>query len=92
MKVTLTELEDAAKALQVNVTYEDLKTSKGGSCRVMETRRIIINKHLFVNEKINILARELGRFDLRSLDLSDPARKKIQQESDHAAATLKLSA
>lgn len=92
MKVTLTELEDAAKALQVNVTYEDLKTSKGGSCRVMETRRIIINKHLHANEKINVLARELGRFDLRSLDLSERLRKKIQQESDQTAATLKLSA
>ena len=92
MKVTLTELEDAAKALQVNVTYEDLKTSKGGSCRVMETRRIIINKHLHANEKINILARELGRFDLGGLDLSERARKKIQQESDHTAETMKLSA
>jgi len=92
MKVTLTELEDAAKALDVQVTYEDLKTSKGGSCRVMETRRILINKHLLANEKINILARELSRFDLGGLDLSAPARKKIEQESDQAAATLKLSA
>jgi len=92
MKVTLTELEDAAKALEVNVTYEDLKTSKGGSCRVMETRRIIINKHLHANEKINILARELGRFDLGGLDLSVPARKKIQQESDQAVDAMKLSA
>jgi len=92
MKVTLTELEDAARALEVTVTYEDLKTSKGGSCRVMETRRIIINKHLLANEKINILARELSRFDLGGLDLSGPARKKIQQESDQAAETMKLSA
>jgi len=92
MKVTLTELEDAAKALKVTVTYEDLKTSKGGSCRVMETRRIIINKHLLANEKINILARELGRFDLTGLDLSDRVRNKIQQESDQAAETLKMSA
>ena len=92
MKVTLTELEDAAKALEVNVTYEDLKTSKGGSCRVMETRRIIINKHLPAHEKINILARELGRFDLGRLDLSERVRKKIQHESDHTAETMKLSA
>jgi hypothetical protein len=92
MKVTLTELEDAAKALEVNVTYEDLKTSKGGSCRVMETRRIIINKHLHANEKINILARELGRFDLGGLDLSAAARKKIQQESGQTAENMKLSA
>jgi Zn-dependent oligopeptidase len=92
MKVTLTELEVAAKALEVTVTYEDLKTTKGGSCRVMETRRIIINKHLHANEKINILARELGRFELGGIDLSESARKKIQQESDQAAETMKLSA
>jgi hypothetical protein len=91
MKVTLTELEDAAKALEVYVTYEDLKTSKGGSCRVMETRRIIINKHLHANEKINILARELGRFDCSGMDLSERVRKKIHHESD-SAATMKLSA
>jgi hypothetical protein len=76
----------------VKVTYEDLKTSKGGSCRVMETRRIIINKHLSLNEKINLLARELGRFDLAGRDLPDRVRKKILHESDRPAAPLKLSA
>jgi len=91
MKVTLSDLELAAKALKVKVTYEDLKTSKGGSCRVMETRRIIINKHLHANEKTSILARELGRFDLEGLDLPAQVRKKIQLESDHARA-MKLSA
>jgi hypothetical protein len=92
MKVTLAELEHTAKAIHVKVTYEDLKTSKGGSCRVMETRRIIINKHLHLNEKINLLARELGRFDLSGLDLTERVRKKIQQESDQPAKALKLSA
>ena len=92
MKITLTELEDAAKALQVNVTYEDLKTSKGGSCRVMETRRIIINKHLHANEKLNILARELARFDLGGLDLSERVRQKIRQQPDQTADDMKLSA
>jgi hypothetical protein len=92
MKVTLAELEHTAKAIHVKVTFEDLKTSKGGSCRVMETRRIIINKHLHLNEKINLLARELGRFDLSGLDLADRVRKKIQQESDQPAEALKLSA
>jgi hypothetical protein len=92
MKITIAELEQAARSLDVKVTYEDLKTSKGGSCRVMETRRIIINKHLPVNEKINLLARELGRFDLSGLDLSDRVRKKILHESDLTAEPMKLSA
>jgi len=92
MKITIAELEQAARSLDVKVTYEDLKTSKGGSCRVMETRRIIINKHLPVNEKINLLARELGRFDLSGLDLPDRVRKKILHESDLTAEPMKLSA
>jgi IrrE N-terminal-like domain len=92
MKVTLTELEQAARALGVKVTFEDLRTSKGGACRVMETNRIIINKHLHANEKIAVLARELGRFDLAPLDLADHVRKKIQRETDHSAEAQKLSA
>ncbi len=92
MKVTLAELEQAARALQVKVTYEDLRTSKGGSCRVMDTRRIIINKHLHINEKISILARELGRFDLSALDLPDRVRNKILHESDRPRVAMKLSA
>lgn len=91
MKVTLAELEQTAKSLGVRITYEDLKASRGGSCRVMASRRIIINKHLHLNEKINLLARELGRFDLSGLDLSDGVRKKIRHESDHPQEPLQLS-
>ena len=92
MKITLTELEQAARSLNVKVTYEDLKTSKGGSCRVMASRRIIINKHLATSEKVSLLAREIGRFDLSGLDLPDRVRKKILHESDRSAEPLKLSA
>jgi hypothetical protein len=82
MKTTLTDLEQVAKSLSIKVSYDDLKTSKGGSCRVMETRRIIINKHLQNNEKINLLARELGNFDLKGLDVPDRVRKKIDEEAE----------
>jgi len=82
MKITLADLENIAKALSIKVSYDDLKTSKGGSCRVMETRRIIINKHLQNSEKINLLAKELGGFDLSGLDVPDQVRKKIEQQSE----------
>jgi hypothetical protein len=82
MKITLADLENIAKALSIKVSYDDLKTSKGGSCRVMETRRIIINKHLQNSEKINLLAKELGGFDLRGLVVPDQVRKKIEQQSE----------
>ena len=82
MKVTLADLEKIAKALSIKVSYDDLKTSRGGSCRVMESRRIIINKHLQNSEKINLLAKELGGFDLKGVDVPDSVRKKIEQESE----------
>jgi hypothetical protein len=82
MKITLDDLENIATALSIKVSYDDLKTSKGGSCRVMETRRIIINKHLRNSEKINLLARELGNFDLAGLDIPDSIRNKIEQETE----------
>ena len=91
MKATLAELEQVARSLDVKVTYDDLKTSKGGSCRVQETRRIMINKHLQSNEKIILLARELSRFDLGGVEVPDHVRKKIQRESDHQSG-LRLSA
>ncbi|MDH4162985.1 MAG: hypothetical protein OEW15_09895 [Nitrospirota bacterium] len=90
-KTSLAELEQVAKALAIKVTYEDLKSSRGGSCRVLETRRIIINKHLHINDKTALLARELSRFDLSAVELSDRVKKKIDQESDRQAP-LKLSA
>ena len=92
MKVTLAELEEVARDLGIKVTYDDLRTSKGGSCRVMETRRILINKHLHANEKASLLARELGRFDLEGRTLPDRVRKKIENESDAQGERLKLSA
>jgi hypothetical protein len=82
MKITLADLENVAKALEIKVSYDDLKTSKGGSCRVVETRMIIINKHLQNNEKINLLSRELGNFDLAGLDVPDKVRKKIEKEAE----------
>jgi len=91
MKVSLAELERVAKTLGVRVTYDDLKTSKGGSCRVLESRRIMINKHLPSSEKISLLARELSRFDLQGIELPDHVRRKIDRESDRRS-DLKLTA
>ncbi len=81
MKISLVDLEQIAKALSIKVSYDDLKSSKGGSCRVMETRRIIINKRLHNSEKLNLLARELGNFDLSGIDIPDKVRKKINEEA-----------
>jgi hypothetical protein len=83
MKITLADLEHIAQALSIKVSYEALTTSIGGSCRVMETRRIIINKRLQNSDKINLLAKELGNFDLSGMDIPDKVRKKIARETEH---------
>lgn len=82
MKISLADLEQVAQALFIKVSYEDLKMSKGGSCRVMESRRIIINKHLQNSDKISLLAKELGNFDLSGLDVPDNVRKRIARERE----------
>jgi hypothetical protein len=51
----------------------------------METRRIIINKYLQNVDKISLLARELGNFDLSGLDIPDHVRKKIEKEAEPQA-------
>jgi hypothetical protein len=86
MKITLAELERIAEALAVRVSYDDLKTSKGGSCRVMESRRIMINKYLATPDKISLLARELAGFDLNGLNVPDNVLKKIRHEAERHSA------
>jgi hypothetical protein len=85
MKISLTDFENVAKALSIRISYDDLKTSKGGSCRVLETRRIIINKRLQTADKISLLARELGNFDLTGLDIPDRIRNRIALEAESRA-------
>ena len=85
-KVTLADLEAVAKGLAIRVTYEDLRRSRGGSCRVLETRRIIINKHLPTPDKVSLLARELGAFDLTATEIPERVLRKIHQEADRRPA------
>lgn len=80
--MTLDDLEQVAQALSIKVSYDDLKTSRGGACRVKETRRIIINKHLPAAEKVNLLARELSAFDLEGVEVPDKILKKIHHEAE----------
>jgi hypothetical protein len=83
VKISLEDLERVAGALSIRVSYDDLKTSRGGSCRVRESRRIIINKHLRSGEKIGLLARELAHFGVDGVEMPENVRKKIEHEAEH---------
>ncbi len=67
-ELILEQLEELAEKLSIKLQYEDLKKSgiklRGGSCRVEEENRIIIDKRLKVNEKVEILANELSKLNL----------------------------
>ncbi|OGW61729.1 MAG: hypothetical protein A2V83_08615 [Nitrospirae bacterium RBG_16_64_22] len=76
------ELEEVARKLSVRVSYEDLRWEgpggKGGSCRVHDERRIIINKALNKEDRALILARELGKFPLEEISVPPRVREFIE--------------
>ena len=62
----LQELEALAERLTVEVRYEALD-GRGGLCRFGGKWRLILNRSLSTEERIQILARELVRFPLDDL-------------------------
>lgn len=68
----LTELEAAAKALNVRLTYEAIggELGAGGLCKVKGQWRVIIDKRTTPSERVSVLAPALARFDFPSLGLS----------------------
>lgn len=79
-EVMLEELEAAAAALSVKVTYEGLTASVGvgGLCRVKGQYRVIIDKRATPEERVNTLAGALSAFDTDRLELSVKVREVLQ--------------
>lgn len=68
----LAELEAAAKALEVRLTYEAIggELGAGGLCKVKGQWRVIIDKRTTPSERVSVLAQALARFDFPPLHLS----------------------
>ena len=68
----LAELEAAAKALAVRLTYEAIggELGAGGLCKVKGHWRVIIDKRTTPSERVSVLAQALARFDFPPLRLS----------------------
>ncbi len=68
----LAELEGAAKALEVRLTYEAIggELGAGGLCKVKGQWRVIIDKRTTPSERVSVLAQALARFDFPRLRLS----------------------
>lgn len=78
--VMLENLEAAATALSVKVSYESLAASvgQGGLCKVKGTYRVIVDKRASAEERVGVLARALCRFDVSELELKPKVRELVE--------------
>ena len=69
-KDMLSELEAVAQSVDVKVSYESIASSvmRGGLCKVKGQYRVIIDKRLAPEERVNTLAESLARFDRQKLE------------------------
>ena len=76
----LKNLEEIAVRLDIKVCTVNLRKYsygiKGGLCRLKGQYRVIIDKHLHLSEKIDVLIDALQNFDLEAV-LVDPDVKKF---------------
>lgn len=85
----LQALEAVAEQLRVRVCYEPmagLVQGTGGLCKVRGEYRVIIDRKLKAPERINILADALRRFDLDTVELTDPVRRILGRREATAQA------
>lgn len=75
MDELLKELERAAKAAEVRVSYEPIggELGAGGVCKVKGEWRVIIDKRATAAERVLVLAQALGRF---------PVAEQLQQRAE----------
>lgn len=81
-KNALQELETLAEKLDVEVKYNTFSgdgMGPGGLCKVKGQWRVIIDRRNAASERVAVLARSLGRFDLEQHFVSPAVRKLIDK-------------
>ena len=77
----LQHLENLAGQLEIEIRYESLADDElpihSGGCRLLGRNLIIIDLHLPLEKRAQILARELSRYDLEALYLLPRVREFI---------------
>ena len=81
----LKHLESLAAALEVGIRYENLARgkpaiSKGGLCRIRGRPVIIVHKESCLEEKIELLAESLKRFDLSGRYVLPAIRELLEKQ------------
>jgi hypothetical protein len=86
----LSQLEELAGNLGIKVRYEILKREgslqRGGLCRLKGEYLLFIDSKAATNEKIESLARTLGRFDLDKVYIKPGLREFLGRYSDQPDA------
>lgn len=88
----LQELEEAAGALGLRVSYERLsaEAQPGGLCRVNGQYRVLVDRRAPVLDRVNVLLEAVARFSTEDLYLSPELRQRVTTRAAHirrAAAT-----
>ncbi len=76
-------LEDIAQMLDVKVCTVNMRkysySIKSGLCRVKGEYRVILDKHLHLSEKIDVLVDALQTFDFDISSLEPPIKKLMER-------------
>lgn len=79
----LDQLEGVAKGLEIEVRYETLRKESrynpGGLCRIRGVPVIIVNRKSPLQEKVQVLAAAVKRFDLNGIYLRPGLRDFLDQ-------------
>ncbi len=82
-QVLLEQLEGVAKALEIEVRYENLRKESrynpGGLCRIRGEKVIIVHRKALLEEKVRVLAAAVKRFDLNGVYLRPGLREFLAQ-------------
>jgi len=82
-RMMLDQLEEVAKDLNVEVRYETMRKESrfnpGGMCRVHGAPVIIINRKASPEDRLNVLASAIRRFDLDGVFLRPGLREFLEQ-------------
>ena len=76
----VTELEQLAKQLGINIRYEK-GDFEGGFCVLKEQKVVVVNKRLLDSRKASALALALNDYGIELNDISDKLRLFIEDEA-----------
>jgi hypothetical protein len=86
----LKALEELAEKLDVRVRYDELKAFEfrvqDGGCKVKGEPQVFIDRKKDLWEKIQVLARELEKFDLEGVFVAPLLREKVFQQGKRTGA------